>query len=367
MRSFDRPLAKTRVTARWPILPKIERRFVFNSIDQESVYEIVGRQLVNISSTIEYAVSIVDTEFDSVIISFVPYRGLKFEISKNIAEKNIEWRSFLLNQWMSSLVVFVRAFEIDPSLDGCCQLWLDDKPRYPGVTFSTNNPSQFCLPDPVFISGLSYIQARNNAAMDARPWITRQDKVLWRGVSTGNRPYKGATWRELPRCRMCLVVKEFKRPDLFDVGISKIVQIWNSQEIEEIKASDIILPECKQSEFLKYKYAIDIDGNVNSWPGLFHKLIYGNVILKIDNWDGSRQWYYDRLVPWKNFVPISYDMNEMLDVTEWLMRNPDASRSISENAKFLADSMVWENEVELAAEKLADYIRTPGRYVYRSG
>lgn len=366
MSELDRVMVRAKAAARWPVLPKIERRFVFDSIDRESIQNIVDRQKAALFATLDCEVDIVDTSFDSIIIEFVPYKGLKFSVSKNIDKKNLEWRSFLLNQWMSSLVLFVRAFELDPSLDGSCQLWLDDKPRYPGVTFSTNNPSQFCLPDPVFISGLSYVQARNNASVDMLPWKSRRPKVLWRGVSTGNRPFKGASWKELPRCRMCLLVQQYNRPDLFDIGISKIVQIWDNKEVEEIIDSGIMAPECRQSEFIKYQYAIDIDGNVNSWPGLFHKLIYGNVVLKIDNWDGSRQWYYDRLIPWKNFVPISYDMNELLDVVEWLIRKPHVSRAISENAKALAGSMIWENEIEIAAENIIGYMRGPERFIYQS-
>ena len=50
--------------------------------------------------------------------------------------------------------------------------------------------------------------------------------------------------------------------------------------------------------FPAYKFQIDIDGNTNSWPGLFQKLLTGSAILKVASPYGYRQWYYDRLRPW---------------------------------------------------------------------
>src|SRR5205807_769719 len=110
------------------------------------------------------------------------------------------------------------------------------------------------------------------------------------------------------------------RPDLFDVGVSSIVQIWDEDQRGEIDRSNILRDACSQMAFMDYKYAIDIDGNSCSWPGLFTKLLMGNTVLKVDSVLGFRQWYYHKLIPWRNFVPVSTAVSavELLEIADWL-------------------------------------------------
>ena len=98
-------------------------------------------------------------------------------------------------------------------------------------------------------------------------------------------------------------------------------------------------------DFNKYKYQIDIDGNTNSWPGLFQKLLTRSPVLKVASPRGYRQWYYDRLRPWVNFVPVAQDMSDLIEKILWLRSHDDAGRRIGEAGKALADSLDYEGEI----------------------
>jgi len=102
-------------------------------------------------------------------------------------------------------------------------------------------------------------------------------------------------------------------------------------------------------EFQKWRYQIDIDGNTNSWPGLFTKLLSGSTVLKVASPRGYRQWYYRKLVPWINFVPVASDLSNLVDRIRWLRANDDAAREIGRQGRILAESMDYESELNAAA------------------
>jgi hypothetical protein len=59
---------------------------------------------------------------------------------------------------------------------------------------------------------------------------------------------------------------------------------------------------------------IDIDGNANSWDGLFWKLLSNSVVLKVES--NNSQWYYSQLKPWHHFVPVKADLSDLVEKVE---------------------------------------------------
>ena len=115
-----------------------------------------------------------------------------------------------------------------------------------------------------------------------------------------------------------------------------------------MEAAGLIRGSVPAEDFLKFKYQIDIDGNSNSWPGLYHKLLTGSPVLKVASPNGYRQWYYDRLKPWINYVPVQADMSDLAQKIEWLRTNDDQARAIGEAGLALARSLDYERELTLA-------------------
>ena len=213
----------------------------------------------------------------------------------------------------------------------------------PGALGScSSDPTCFLVPDSIFLQNQGY----RNFVLWFRdhqvPWSERQDRVVWRGSSSGSAPQ----WTMLPRVKLCRKAKELAHLELFDCLISIEAQVSALDATtmrQEGLFSEAILP---QTELLKYKYHIDIDGNTNSWPGLFLKLLSGSPVLKIASEHNYSQWYYDRLVPFANFIPVRSDLVDLEEKALWLRRNQAEAEAIGQAGRLLACSLDLRSQKE---------------------
>lgn len=116
--------------------------------------------------------------------------------------------------------------------------------------------------------------------------------------------------------------------------------------------------EVPATEFARYRVQIDIDGNSNSWSGLFRKLLTGNPVLKIASSHNFRQWYYDRLVPWQHYVPVESDMRDLVEKVRWALAHEDKARAIGDRGAALASTMTYDAELRHAVDTIGHAIRT---------
>ncbi len=179
---------------------------------------------------------------------------------------------------------------------------------------------------------------------------------MWRGGTSGRPSDRSIGWRSLPRIRLCDIGRE--HPDIIDARITHIAQMPNVQAEEEIRNSGPTADFMPATEFNKFRYQIDIDGNTNSWPGLFQKLLTGSPVLKVASPGNYRQWYYDRLAPWVNYVPVATDMSDLVEKIEWLASHDDAvARAIGQQGKALAESLDYDGEVRRSIPIIAAAVR----------
>ena len=225
---------------------------------------------------------------------------------------------------------------------------LGDADYIPGIAFCSSNPEIELVPDPEFMDLEGYRNLRQSISEANVPWEKRIGIAFWRGSTTGIRHPR--EWRTLPRARLCEITRA---STLFDVGMSSIVQIAEQDIIDEIKSSGLMRDYVPVTQFKNYRYHIDIDGNTNSWSGLLQKLLSGGTVLKVESERGFRQWYYDRLMPWKNFVPIAADMSDLVEKVDWLTKNDDSARKIAAAGCALAATIDWPDELRLAAPAIS--------------
>jgi hypothetical protein len=220
----------------------------------------------------------------------------------------------------------------------------DDGSR-PGLAYCENRKNYFLVPDEYFLQSQGYAELREHLVKNPLPWSSRKPIAFWRGSTTGESLSPELGWRGLPRIKLCEMAQSDKS-GLFDVGISEIELAPDSPWREEIRASGLMRPYVPPRDFYHYKYQIDIDGHTNSWPGLFQKLLTGSTVLKLASQRNFRQWYYDRLKPWINFVPVAADGLDLADKVEWLIAHDDAARKIGANGREFALGMTCEAEIQ---------------------
>ena len=247
----------------------------------------------------------------------------------------------VISRWAAVLFV-CEAYSKASLGDGSVIINVGDQGSDRGLTFCDNRDSFTLMPDNYFLQYHGYKKARIELKSAFIDWISRQNKAFWRGSSTGD---LFASRLLIPRVKLCELVRSCAEKDLFDCGISHIVQASSASEIEAVKALGIIREPVPLHEFGKYKIQIDIDGNTNSWPGLFSKLQTGSVVVKIQSQKAYRQWYYNRLIPWSNFVPVQSDMSDLIQIVQFLFDHDELAQAIGRRGQELADSMTFDREV----------------------
>ncbi len=216
---------------------------------------------------------------------------------------------------------------------------MGDGGRKHEVAFCSSEGS-YLIPDCDFIHSGGWLEQRN--AFECQPeWASRSDVPFWRGSSSGERD--GPTFLDLPRVRLC----QLSRASGYDMAITNIAQPRDDDHVL-ISAGLVSNHEPWQVHSQK-RYNVDIDGNSCSWQGLILKLLAGGVVLKVASPCSFRQWYYDRLVPWQNFVPIKSDLSDLVEVVDRLRADDSLARDIAHNGRALAVEMTVERELGLSA------------------
>ena len=226
---------------------------------------------------------------------------------------------------------------------------LGDSDQISSVAFCSNFPDSLLIPDFEYLRNRAYRNHDQVVRNHAGEWSQRKPMAVWRGITTGT--FAGSDWRSLPRVQLCEIAS--RRDDLFDVGLTRVTQFAGSDLArQELYRKKLMRPFMEAENWVKYKYQIDIDGQSNAWSGLFKKLMTGSPVLKVASPSHFRQWYYDRLVPFVNFIPVRSDMSDLIENLLWLHANDTAAQAIGRAGRELALSLDYENELAKARDAI---------------
>ena len=237
---------------------------------------------------------------------------------------------------------------------------LGDIARFGGVGFSASNDKTILVPDSEFFISEGYEDFRRAMDQSRVDWHARHGRIFWRGSTTGvpgplREHYRPSDdFRLLPRLELCDRLNSGRLEGCCDVKISAIVQIDKTSMIEKIRASGLIGQRIEKQHFARAKFLIDIDGNSNAWSGLFRNLLTSGCVLKVASESGFKQWYYDRLEPWVNYVPVAADMSDLEDAIDWVLTNDEGARRIGEEGYGLATSITFEAAMNEAIKAMSD-------------
>lgn len=171
------------------------------------------------------------------------------------------------------------------------------------------SPSLMLMPwsDKVFEYGLSFPQIR---------WEDKQPTVIWRGGSSGF--YR-------PSIRMLIVERLFGVPNT-DVRFTRGGWPVNDNIIPDQHFGDHMAAE----EQMKYKFMLVVDGNTPASNGQW-AFATGSVPILVTH-PGNRWWADTELQPMVNYVPVKYDLSDLVEKIEWLVTHDAEARIIAENA-----------------------------------
>jgi hypothetical protein len=270
--------------------------------------------------------------------------GFRGAAGRDGREQLISWR-------LLAILPLFMAYTRSNRTAGSCIVNLGDEGHQRGVAFcNLRSMDVLLIPDPYFVATRGYEDLKKAISMDAVPWEQRLPVALWRGSTTGYR--KSADIMELPRVGLCRMAMRPENAGYLDAGITEFAQLTSDAEAETLRQSGTVRDFVPSERFQDWKYQIDIDGNTNSWPGLFQKFVSGSTVLKVDSGGPYRQWYYDRVKPFEHFVPVENDLSDLIDKIRFLRSHDEVAREIGENGRKLALSMDFEKESLLAQETI---------------
>ncbi|MDR3439407.1 glycosyl transferase family 90 [Telmatospirillum sp.] len=219
----------------------------------------------------------------------------------------------------------------------------DDVGDYRRIAYSSARADAVLVPDPLFHINNNYDVHRAYVAQVAKPWRDRKDIVFWRGGAGGPRlrtpePNEPWQWDWQQRLQLCAVSRKSPHRDMLDVGLTHHQPVGEPYWRHAIEQADFLRPAVPKVQFLDYKYLVDVDGWTNAWS-LLDKMIGGSTILKVQSAFGYRQWFYDKLVPWKNYIPLAKDVSDLDEVISWILENPRECEDIAANASSLGQEV----------------------------
>lgn len=170
-------------------------------------------------------------------------------------------------------------------------------------------------------------------------WDQKEDVVYWRGSATGGY-WSHGSWREGHRQRLVDFVQSPEKKirllnetssghwmvynssigqlnDVFKVNFSGFFQCDQSDCMEQIEHFQQAPTDTTRDSY-KYKILFNLDGN--SFSGRYYRFLKSNSLVFMQNL--FREWHEDRLFPWVHYVPISSSMEELPEISRYLLQDP---------------------------------------------
>jgi hypothetical protein len=191
-------------------------------------------------------------------------------------------------------------------------------------------------------------------------WNDKIETAMWRGSATGSMELEFNQRLQLTKLDNDLKNND---PTLLDAGIVS----WNSRDkidsnlqINYIKPNEMIeqgisLKErIPMNEQLKYKYLINVDGH-SATNRLSYLLKCGSLLLMVESRFvvGDQYWYSHLLIPFEHYIPIKFDLSDLVEQIKWCRENDDKCKQIMENAvKFYNKYLTKEGIMKYTAYML---------------
>jgi hypothetical protein len=202
------------------------------------------------------------------------------------------------------------------------------------------------MPD-LFIQDKKYADelAAIEKAVRVNPFEQRQEIIKWRGSLSGSEYPNLENYGRFPR--YALLMMSVKYPDIVDARLTNYYFGGNEPGAalrkrfeREFGCPAETLPA---ASFVPYKYLISLDGVAAAWKRVATILASGAVLLLHHRWN---QFFYPGLKPWIHYVPIKYDVSNLIEQYEWLIAHPSQAKKIAENGLRFARCILHPKALE---------------------
>jgi len=208
------------------------------------------------------------------------------------------------------------------------------------------------------------------------PWEQKEDKMFWRGITSGGVQVKDS-WRNLHRHRLVLLSNSTelavtgKKIMVMDPKTLKLTE-WDPVEFAE-RHMDVgfpgliwcvpdtncgwlyeylsIVSQTKLTDNFVYKYLIDVDGH--SFSGRWHAFLKSKSLgFKATIF---REFHDSRLVPWRHFIPMDNRYDDYYSLMTYFMgdeklgmpRHEEMAKKIADQGREYAEKVLRREDLEV--------------------
>lgn len=170
------------------------------------------------------------------------------------------------------------------------------------------------LDDGFFEHGMDCFLRHN---VDRIPWEQRSSNLSWRGSCSGG---------GVESVRVRFVDTVYRYDPNTDVRLSR--QWSEGKNIAAHLFADPDRDRINHTEFFKHKIFFIVDGNVIASNHMYG-FGSGAVPFLLSN---GVCWFSPWIVPFVHYVPVHYDLSNLVEQIEWVKNNDEKAKSIASNA-----------------------------------
>ncbi|MBS3905133.1 MAG: hypothetical protein KGZ39_07395 [Simkania sp.] len=213
----------------------------------------------------------------------------------------------------------------------------DFQDQAPILTYARKKdaPYLISIPDRFTIPEWAALSQQIIGALSQWPWEIKYKSAFWRGqpndfarlgMSQSSYAETALRYSEMPRYKICSLSSLY--PTFVDAGFSSPGFSATSELIAFIQPFN--RPGIYQSQHLRWAYLPVLDGYTSTYPGFLWRLLSNSVAFKQESEDS--QWFYDALEPYVHYVPISNQMEDLIEKIQWAQEHDVECKHIAENA-----------------------------------
>lgn len=178
-------------------------------------------------------------------------------------------------------------------------------------------------------------------AVRAHPFRQRQSLIMWRGRLSNWEYPNLENYRRFPRYRLLTLSARY--PDIVDARLTD--HDFADAALRERMTEEFGHPveRLPAEAFVAYKYLVSVDGVGAAWKRVATILASGSVLLLHHRWT---QFFNPALTAWVHYVPLQYNLSDLLERYEWLEAHPAQAQAIAENGLGVARALLRPDALE---------------------
>mmetsp|Transcript_14686 Transcript_14686/g.35469 ORF Transcript_14686/g.35469 Transcript_14686/m.35469 type:complete len:410 (+) Transcript_14686:72-1301(+) len=140
------------------------------------------------------------------------------------------------------------------------------------------------------------------------PWARKKNIAFWRGHNKGvPRELAYFEWNDelLPRAKVVQMARKSETKKVLDAHFGAVP--WNN--------------------FMSHKYVLSLAGNTYG-SSFKHQLRSGGCVIRQD--ERSYEWFEHFVEPWVHYVPVAWNLSDLMEKIAWARENDDRAREIAE-------------------------------------